>query len=67
MAEDPVKEYLRRIGKRGGKQAAKNMTPEARRIRAKTASDAAARARSKRAAKKKMASASTKSRKAEKV
>ncbi len=37
---DPVREYLRKIGSKGGKQAAANMTAEERSARAKTAVDA---------------------------
>jgi hypothetical protein len=45
--KDPVKEYLRQIGSRGGKKAAEKMTAEERSARAKKAVDARERKRKK--------------------
>jgi hypothetical protein len=42
---DEVKRYLQQIGSRGGKAAAKNMSPKKRKTRAIKASRAAAKAR----------------------
>jgi hypothetical protein len=38
--KDPVKEYLRQIGSKGGKKAAEGMSAEERKARAKKAVDA---------------------------
>ena len=40
-----MKEVARKYGRQGGKKAAQNLTPEARKARAKKASEAAARKR----------------------